>query len=375
MRPRLGKALLGVAVVLAVAPAGASAHSSAPDVHAEIDRVEPAVPGLRVTVGRSVVDQLIVQNRSATPAEALDITGRAFLRIGRDGVEADLGAPAFYVSLDPTGEAPPPKGVRQSTRPKWVKVSRRDTFAWFDHRLHPGAVRGDDEARRAGRPARLAGITVPLRQGRRLIIARGAVMYRPRLGSVTARLTGGQPAGVQATAVPGVRPGMLLSVTGDQPVEVPGPRGEPFARFDERGIRVNERSALASTLSSGALPVRAAAAPDARPRWRTVSTGRTLAWLDPRLQSGGPEPGYRQARAGRTLVTARWSLPVDVGGVRETLRGETLWRPTAAASGRIAPTVRDAGSGAGLVVLGVLALLVVVGGGAGALVLRRRATA
>ncbi len=110
--------------------------------------VRPALPGIAVDVVQNIVPALSLRNRSSAEVEVLDRAGIPFLRIGPRGAEGNLGAAAFYRSAAPSGAANVPADVAAGrARTRWVLLSRRPAWAWYDDRVPnittaPPAVRG-----------------------------------------------------------------------------------------------------------------------------------------------------------------------------------------------------------------------------------------
>lgn len=308
-----------VALLLLLPAVPAHAHDNDPSVVARLDAVEPPLAdGVVVEVRAGVADQLLLVNPTPTPVEVVGMDGRPFLRIGANGVEADVASPDWPLSNSPAGLASTPPPGRPA---QWRLVSREHSWGWFDHRLHPASNLLTAGVRRARRVVRLADWSVPLRQGTTRALARGHVEYRPVLGAFRSRVTA-VPDGVHAEALDGRVPGLFVTWRGTGTLTLAGIDGEPFARFSRDGVDVNEASATwqdDQRLRGHSLTVVAQG-----PRWRHVSDTPSLTWLDRRLAYAPGVPPDDAIDRETTLV--EWS----VGGIR----GETVWVPNAPAKRR-----------------------------------------
>jgi len=74
-------------------------------------------------VAASVTAQLVVANPTATELAALDGNGQPFLRIGPDGVLANLASPCWYLSNSPNGDADVPAEAQTGARARWARVA------------------------------------------------------------------------------------------------------------------------------------------------------------------------------------------------------------------------------------------------------------
>lgn len=310
-----------LALVLALAPATASAHERSPEQVTLIDAVEPSLPpGVVVQVQPSVADQLVAENRTDRPLEVLDREGRPFLRIRQGGVEADLARADWYTSNDPSGAAPVPAPVRAdpAAPARWVRVSDTSSWGWFDHRLHERTTRGDQA------PLPWA---VPLRYGGQDLLVRGRVVHRPVLGGfvVTADPA---PSGLTVAPLQGRLPGLFVRLTGAGPVTVLGADGEPFARLDGTGATVWPGSpTFRDDRRARGMPL-----PDPVEAPQRVSAEPALSWLDGRLQYPAAEPPPEAARRAVPTRLVRWRVPVETPEGPAAITGDVAWVPAAASA-------------------------------------------
>jgi len=175
----------------------------------------------------------------------------------------------------------------------------------------------------------------------------------------------------------GVQPpanGLDLEVTGgdrflvltngtSKEVVVMGYDDEPYLRFlPSRVVEVNTRapSKYANEDRYALRPVPAEADSDATPKWQAVSRDGSYRWFDHRihLMEKGKPPQVKDE--GQRTKIFDWDVPMTVGGAPAKAVGTLEWVP--ASSSGASPLL--------FVGLGALALL--IGGGALALMRRRR---
>jgi hypothetical protein len=330
-------ALLPVVAVGSAVPA--AAHGSDPGVRAVLDTVEPRPPGVTVQVAASVTAQLVVANTTPTELSVLDDGGQPFLRVGPEGVLANLASPSWYLSNSPNGDAVVPPDAQPGAPPRWARVAAEPAWGWFDHRLHPTPRQVASGTRRARKTTTLARWTVPFDYGGEPVRATGRVVYEPERGAVTARLR--RPAwpfdGVTVQVAPGRVPVLFLTNDGAEPVLVLGRDGEPFARVGPGGVEVNRRSsswADNARVQGQDLAVAAAVIdPGAPPEWSPVTGAPSYSWLEFRGLYEQDRPPRRVLDRDKTAVLRTWTVPLEQGGRRVDVRGETIWRPVSRGDG------------------------------------------
>ena len=320
---------------LAVAVPPASGHGETQEeVRTVVLGSEPPMPDVSVRTVTSTSTALELVNRGPRTVEVLSGRARPFLRIGPRGVEADVNSTDWYASGNPEGVVNPPPGARVGAAPRWERVARVPAWTWFDHRLHPTRIEVPADAAARSERRRLADWTVPVRYDGRAAEIRGYVEFRPVTGAIAPTLTDPSPvSGVVAAALPGRVPGVFLDASGTRAaVTVHGSAGEPFLRFDARGVRANLRSPShhADRRLRGQ-PVDVPADPDATARWRRVTEDPRYGWLEPRARYPAEEPPRAVAEARRRTALVAWTIPLEVArGAsrrREALRGTTSWVP------------------------------------------------
>jgi hypothetical protein len=369
----LAGALLALAGVL-LAPAGvllapgiAAAHEGDPNIDTVIVGLRPALSGVAVDVVQNIVPALSLSNTSSGEVDVLDRSGIPFLRIGPRGAEGNLGAVAFYRSAAPSGAARIPASVAAGrARTRWVLLSRRPAWAWYDDRV-PNITTAPAVVRARTTPSALAGFTVALRRGAQRAVAQGEVEYVPPRAVPVAQLASPMnPApGVTVALLAGRSPDLYVQNTGRQTVTVLGQQGEPFAQIGPHGVQVNLRSPIhaADATARGQTP-ETSANPAARPLWHHVSGGAAYDWLDPRPR-----------------LQSHWSVPLLIGSQRFAITGTLSTSPPAAGTevgssprqqARSLKSAGDASSGGPTGWLVALAVAVAVLAVAAAVLLQRR---
>ena len=348
---RAGAVAVGLVLALLLAASGAVAPEAGAGIRYRIDAVTPDVDGLTVQVVRGLAAQVVLGNDTGEVVEVLDADGEPFLRIGPDGVEADVASPTWAASDRPyglrtgTADVPPDDGAP----PRWEQLSDSSAWGWYDHRLHEAEVRGPTEATE---PVVLEAWEIPLRVGGRDVAVTGRTLAGPPRGFVTPRLVSDrEPApGVSVTLLPGQAPGLLMTVDTGRAAVVRGEAGEPFLRFADGVVQVNAASPTWHRVGGGqATPV--AVDGDAAPSWQRVADGQQYGWIEPRAIApevdGNPEDG---------AVLATWAVPVEVDGETTSVLGELRWaRNPAVAEASGLPWLNIGLAAAGLVAVGGLA--------------------
>lgn len=316
-RPRL---LLLVALLAAV-PSVAHAHSySDPALSTVFDGVGPIPLPAGVTVGvrPSVVDELVVSNRTATPLEVLAIGGEPFLRISSAGVLANLASPDWYATATPEGGPPPPPDVQRDHGrgpARWALVSHDPVWSEFDSRLRP-PVDVPPGVRTADKDRVLIGWSIPLRYGAIRTGATGHIAFTPVRGGLVVAVIR-QP--VAVTALQGELPGLFLRAPAGEEVVVQGSDGRPFLRFAGGTVQAN----TASTSWRSDQQARGRGVQGSG--WLIVARGQTYSWLDPRLRYGRDQPPA--AELGTRHVVERWMIPVALAGRADEIVGTVTWVP------------------------------------------------
>ncbi len=130
----------GLAIVVALPPSAAQAHSgSSPDAdlfRSRVTAIAPAVTGLVVVVGETG-ESVTLTNNTGAVVDVPGYSGEPYLRF--DGHQVSENANSLSASLNgnqvidslPTQQA----GATQAA-PQWKVVAQGNTFSWHDHRIH-----------------------------------------------------------------------------------------------------------------------------------------------------------------------------------------------------------------------------------------------
>ncbi len=360
-------AMVVVPAALLLAPGFALAHEGDPNIQTVIEELMPAVPGVSVSVIQgSVVPSLEAYNPTPTELQVLGTDGVPFLRLGPSGTQGNAASPELYLSEAPSGAAGVPPGVHAGAPARWVPLSRRPVWTWFDQRVPaltsaPPAVRGRPAASLLGRFA------IPLRYGGGPVKAAGVVSYVPPTGGLVTSLTSPmQPVpGLTVALLPGRFPDLYVQNSGTATITVLGEGGEAFAQIGPKGVRVNLRSPIhgADLTARGQTPT-VRADPSAAPLWQEVSATPSYDWFDPR-------PHF----------LPRWTIPLHLGGRTILVQGVQRFAAATTLAGLLAarqgPRRGHASHASEIVATVVICLLavvvLVVAGGLGTRRRRRRA--
>jgi hypothetical protein len=185
----------------------------------------------------------------------------------------------------------------------------------------------------------LARWSIPMYYGGQPFGVKGRIVYEPIQGAVTARLRG--PVSpfpdVQVQLAPGRVPALFLVNRGAQPVVVTGRDGEPFLRLGPNGAEVNRRSPTwaddARAQGQDLTVASAVVDPAAPPDWGPAAGTQTYSWLEFRGLYGRDRPPRSVLEGGKTAVLRSWTVPLEQGGRRVELRGETVWKPVSRSKG------------------------------------------
>ena len=93
----------------------------------------PEVDGLEIRLVEGPVPALFVRNDTGEQLRVQGQAGEPMLRIGPQGVEANLRSPSYYTSAAQT-IAPVPSTADAAAEPRWKKVSAQPLWAWLEYR-------------------------------------------------------------------------------------------------------------------------------------------------------------------------------------------------------------------------------------------------
>ncbi len=173
---------------------------------------------------------------------------------------------------------------------------------------------------------RRLGAAVACALGALAVLAPLAAAHTGGAGTDYASRIASTPPGIEARMIGG-DDRIELRRTGDATYVVVGYVDEPFLKLAPDGIYENAAS-ISVPLSADRLPDQATArALDARapeaPRWRRISTGSTIAYHDHRAHwMSETPPAIVRAQPGTTRMLFDWSIPIEVDGVRDRIRGQ-----------------------------------------------------
>jgi hypothetical protein len=291
----------------------ALAHEGADStVRVVLDGTAPGAEGLQVQVyDDGIAPQVVLENKTGRLLEVMDEWGRAFLRIGPGGVEADFASPTWYRTLSPGGVVAPPAATPTST-PSWRKVRAQPSWGWFDRRLDPSTVAASEAIVHAGNPVALGSWRIAARLNGTPLDIQGHFQYKPAPPGVwRSTVSPGHVAEVGVTLSQGSPPALLLENRGRSPVVVLGNFNEPMLRIGPDGVEVNLASPTWQDQGRyrGLAPEPLAAAEE----WRKVSPAPRYTWLEPRIERAG---------AGQ-----RWQLPLQIDGRTRVIEGSREWVP------------------------------------------------
>jgi hypothetical protein len=152
----------------------------------------------------------------------------------------------------------------------------------------------------------------------------------PDASNYRSEITGGRLDGVRWRVV-GPDAYLQLTVEPGRRVVVLGYEGEPYLRFDDDGVFENRRSPAAYLNAErfGGVAPPSSADPEAPPRWRRVSSGRSYRWHDHRIHWMSPRPpAVVRADGDREHVVSRWTVDHVVDGRPAALQGTLRWLPS-----------------------------------------------
>ncbi|HEY2766009.1 MAG TPA: hypothetical protein VGJ13_18665 [Pseudonocardiaceae bacterium] len=356
--------VLAALVVTTSAVAPAWAHGDDPTLVSLLTAVRPALPrDVLVQVRTGYGAQLVVANPTGTALTILDPDGVAFLRISSAGVFGNINDRYLDETANPP-DAPDelPPQPRAPAEPRWVPLSRGDTWGWFERRLYPALPSGQPVG--ATGPAGvalqrqvLASWQVGMRYGDRPVTAIGVLERRPILGTFRT-VADPRDDHLDVSIGQGQLPAIQLRVPPGRAVTVDGRDGVAFLRIGPAGASVNPGSLhFRENPQFQGLPV-------GQDGWVRVGDGSPVTWLDSRLRYRADLPPDDVAAGHQVAALDRWSIPVTVDGQRRALRGTVEWVPSELAapdrpSGSGSPwTTAGLGAGAAalLAALGVLLL-------------------
>jgi hypothetical protein len=131
----------------------------------------PATPadGVRVTLLRGPTTGLLLENTGAQTLVVFGAEGEPLLRIGRDGVEANLRSPTWAASGRAAADAVP---AAPGAAPQWRRVAAQPRYSWID----PRAAAPPDPPAAAAEPRAWQ---VPVQIGAQRLPITGVLVWHP----------------------------------------------------------------------------------------------------------------------------------------------------------------------------------------------------
>jgi hypothetical protein len=186
MSRRLRRTVLvgGLAVLLVGATGSpAAAHAigtgtAASNYRTVVRGIDQATPGLSV---RSLPGgQLELTNRGPEEVVVLGYRLEPYLRVGPGGVFENRRSPSTYTNRFATTPASIPSEFDPQAAPEWRRIGDGPSAVWHDHRAHwtgpdPPAVKASPRVMHVV----VRDWEVPLRQGDRTMVVRGAITWVP----------------------------------------------------------------------------------------------------------------------------------------------------------------------------------------------------
>lgn len=346
------------ALALVVVPP-AWAHPNHQGERPVVERITPSVDGVEVHGLADGFGKLALTTTGSTSAEVLAASGQPILRVGPGGVEANQAAPDWYVVNEPLGIAQVPPSATPESPERWVRVSTRRTWEWFDHRLHPAGSR----AKQWSIPIVADGVKAAIKG--RTNPPPGVLEYRVRPKRPAPKVT------VSALNMPSAA--LRVQNEGDAPVSVLGPDGEVFARIGPNGAEVNVHSTVwiptAQYRNRASEFLTDVVDPAKKPKFVGVSPAAELIWPEPAMLPPSALPALTGASRLRGAGdVASWSVQLVVKGSSKpiAIKGTTfLGAPLPAETAPPTDAAKTADTGTsglliGLVIAATVAMIVAV---------------
>ncbi|MGH8460643.1 MAG: hypothetical protein ACRESS_03445 [Stenotrophobium sp.] len=314
-----------------------SAHNvERTDVRATINPVPALLKSLTVQLRYTLAAEILVENKGTQPLVVYDDHHVPFIRIGPQGVEANLTSPAWYESRQPVGEPSLPKQAHAGATPEWARVSQTPAFGWFDRRVQIEEIKVPDAIADARKLASFSDWKIPVTLGNMESNLSGSFVYiPPATGYFESRLLASplsSKTGVTVSLTPGRQPAVFIGNNSGKPVVVYGRDGEPLLRIGPDHIEANLRSPSWNETRQTDSSDSHAAGARADPQWQRVAGGTRYAWVDFRAGYEKLLPPSAIAAAHRSAVVRHWQIPVRIGKQMSVIKGETLWIPFDASS-------------------------------------------
>lgn len=265
--------------------AGFAAHAHGVRSDVSLTLQASADPAVVVQLHQGdIAPQLVIENRSGKRLEILDTHGRIFLRLDKDGVEADTASADWRAVLNPLGTISTPARTAPS---QWKKIRKEPSYGWFDLRLNSEPVNVPREFVLLGKSAPLQDWVIPARLDGKPYEIRGQFIYQPPpRGHVQTLLRSSSEwrPGIQLQLAGGRTPALFLRNDSQQTVQVLGANNKPL---------------------------------------HTIKPGQRKSWVEPRAAYGGALP----ADAAQARALGTWRVPVRIGTQAFDIHGVHQWVP------------------------------------------------
>ena len=170
----------------------------------------PEVEGLDLRLTQGPIPALFVRNDTGDVLEVPGDADEPFLRIGSDGVEANLRSPTYYTSGS-TSITKVPAIADATAAPRWKKVSPYPVWAWLERRAAVPAELYQRDALGSEQRTVLEW-TTPLRLGGEPLDVRGRVEWIPPQSATTSAAEGETPIWLIAVVVAVAAAALLVLV-------------------------------------------------------------------------------------------------------------------------------------------------------------------
>jgi hypothetical protein len=137
----------------------------------------PSIEGLEIRLIEGPIPALFVRNDTTKTLMVSGAAGEPLLRIGPDGVSANLRSPSYYTAAAQT-ILPVPASADPFAPPRWKKLSNQPIWAWLEHRAVVPASEQERDALGEERSTVLEWQS-PLTLGGRDLVLQGHVDWVP----------------------------------------------------------------------------------------------------------------------------------------------------------------------------------------------------
>jgi len=127
---------VAVLAILALPAPHALAHEGNPDYRSQVDRIDPATPGVEARV-IGFDDRLELENRSDETIVVKGYEGEPYLLFAPNGeVRVNTRSPAYYLNRDRFADTEVGDEADPKATPRWRTAAGEGVYSWHDHRAH-----------------------------------------------------------------------------------------------------------------------------------------------------------------------------------------------------------------------------------------------